>query len=75
MRKYNILNIKEKIIMKKANKILSVFLVSIMLLSLCSATMWAFATNEETPVVDSGFCGLNGDNLKLTQLVNSKRKS
>lgn len=52
--------------MKKTNKILSIFLATIMLLSMFSATMLAFATDEETSVVDSGFCGLNGDNLKWT---------
>lgn len=53
--------------MKSAiKKFLSIILATITLLSTCSATMWAFAADEETSVVDSGFCGLNGDNLKWT---------
>lgn len=52
--------------MKTTKKILSIILATIMLLSICSATMWAFATDEEKSVVDSGFCGLQGDNLKWT---------
>lgn len=53
--------------MKSAiKKFLSIILATITLLSTCSATMWAFAADEETSVVNSGFCGLNGDNLKWT---------
>ena len=53
--------------MKSAiKKFLSIILATITLLSTCSATMWAFAASEDKSVVDSGFCGLYGDNLKWT---------
>lgn len=44
----------------------SIIIVTIVLLSTFSSTMYAFASEEEKSVVDSGFCGLQGDNLKWT---------
>lgn len=58
--------------MKKTNKILSIFLATIMLLSMFSATVCAFAADEGMSVVDSGFCGLHGDNLKWTFYSNGE---
>lgn len=53
-------------------KVISIILSTIMLFSTCSVAMCGFAASEDKSVIDSGFCGLYGDNLKWTLYSNGE---
>ncbi len=51
---------------------LSIILTTIILLSTFSVAIYGFASSEDKSVINSGFCGLYGDNLKWTLYSNGE---